>query len=132
MIILLTVVEVLNVFVLFFVISRILKPIDQLKKLMDSIAEGDLTVQANIKSKDEIGQLANNFNKMAINMNEIIQVVKESASNVQSNSESLSAVAEETNASAEQVSLAVSEIAEGASKSADDAGEVTESSLHIK
>ena len=94
----------LNLFSIIFSNNRILKPIEQLKRLMDSMAEGDLTVQANIKSKDEIGQLANNFNKMAVNMNEIIQVVKESASNVQSNSESLSAVAEETNASAEQVS----------------------------
>lgn len=124
-------IEAVMFIVLYFIISRILKPIDQLKKLMDSIADGDLTVQANIKSKDEIGQLATNFNKMATNMNEIIQVVKESASNVQSNSENLSAVAEETNASAEQVSLAVSEIAEGASKSAEDAGEVTESSVHL-
>jgi len=124
-------IEALIFIVLFFLISHILKPIEQLKKLMDSMAGGDLTVQANIKSKDEIGQLATNFNKMAMNMNEIIQVVKESASNVQSNSESLSAVAEETNASAEQVSLAVSEIAEGASKSAEDAVDVTESSVHL-
>ncbi|QUG41619.1 methyl-accepting chemotaxis protein [Psychrobacillus sp. INOP01] len=124
-------IEAVMFIVLYFIISRILKPIEQLKKLMDSIADGDLTVQAKIKSKDEIGQLAINFNKMATNMNEIIQVVKESANNVQSNSESLSAVAEETNASAEQVSLAVSEIATGASKSAEDAGEVTESSVHL-
>lgn len=124
-------IEALIFLILFFLISRILKPIEQLKRLMDSMAEGDLTVQANIKSKDEIGQLANNFNKMAVNMNEIIQVVKESASNVQSNSESLSAVAEETNASAEQVSSAVSEIADGASKSAEDAVDVTESSLQL-
>lgn len=124
-------IEAIIFIVLYFMISAILKPIGQLKKLMDSIAAGDLTVQANIRSKDEIGQLATNFNKMSSSMNEIIQVVKESANNVQSNSENLSAVAEETNASAEQVSLAVSEIAEGASKSAEDAGEVTESSVHL-
>ena len=124
-------VEVLIFVLLYFLISHILKPIDQLKKLMDSMADGDLTVQANIKSKDEIGQLASNFNKMATNMNGIIQVVKDSANNVQSNSESLSAVAEETNASAEQVSIAVSEIAESASKSAEDATGVTESSMNL-
>ena len=117
--------------VLFITISRILKPIDVLKKLMDSVADGNLTVRATIKTKDEIGQLANNFNKMTESMHNIIEVVKHSASNVQANSESLSAVAEETNASAEQVTIAVGEIAEGASKSAEEAEEVTNSSAYL-
>ena len=116
---------------LFFVTKRLIKPIEQLKKLMDQVAEGDLTVHANVKSTDEIGQLANNFNKMTESMQNIIGVVKDSANNVQSNSESLSAVAEETTASAEQVSVAIEEIAEGASKSAEDAEEVTNSSAHL-
>ncbi|MFJ5769781.1 methyl-accepting chemotaxis protein [Psychrobacillus sp. NPDC093180] len=117
--------------VLFITISRIVKPIDELKKLMDSVAAGDLTVHATVKSKDEIGQLADNFNKMTESMHNIIEVVKHSATNVQANSESLSAVAEETNASAEQVAIAVTEIAEGASKSAEDAEEVTNNSAHL-
>lgn len=117
--------------VLYFITSHILKPINELKKLMDSVADGDLTVHAKVATKDEIGQLANNFNKMANSMHDIIQVVKNSASNVQVNSESLSAVAEETNASAEQVAVAIGEIAEGASKSAEDAEEVTNSSANL-
>lgn len=125
------VILVLMFIVLYYTTHHILKPIDQLKKLMDSVAEGDLTVHANVKSSDEIGQLAKNFNKMTESMHEIIQVVKESASNVQVSSESLSAVAEETTASSEQVSVAVGEIAEGASKSAEDAEEVTDSSSHL-
>ena len=116
---------------LFFTTRHILKPIEQLKKLMDQVAEGDLTVQANVKSTDEIGQLANNFNKMTENMQNIIGIVKDSANHVQSNSESLSAVAEETTASAEQVSVAIEEIAEGASKSAQDAEEVTNNSVQL-
>ena len=116
---------------LFFVTKRLVKPIEQLKKLMDQVAEGDLSVHANVKSTDEIGQLANNFNKMTESMQNIIRVVKDSANHVQSNSESLSAVAEETTASAEQVSVAIEEIAEGASKSAEDAEEVTNNSVHL-
>ena len=116
---------------LFFITKRLIKPIEQLKKLMDQVAEGDLTVHANVNTTDEIGQLANNFNKMTNSMHNIIGVVKDSANHVQSNSESLSAVAEETTASAEQVSVAIEEIAEGASKSAEDAEEVTNNSVHL-
>lgn len=116
---------------LFFTTRHILKPIEHLKNLMDQVAEGDLTVQANVGSIDEIGQLANNFNKMTESMHNIIGVVKDSANDVQSNSESLSAVAEETTASAEQVSVAIGEIAEGAAKSAEDAEEVTSNSVHL-
>ena len=112
--------------VVYIVISRTIKPIAKLKSLMDSVSEGDLTVRSDIKTKDEIGDLGNNFNTMIENMNEIISVVNESATNVRVNSESLSAVAEETNASSEEVANAVSEIANGASKSAEDAEVVTE------
>lgn len=112
--------------VLYFVISRTIKPISTLKSLMNSVSNGDLTVRSDIKTKDEIGELGDNFNTMIDNMNTIISVVNGSAENVRANSESLSAVAEETSASSTEVSRAVSEIAQGASKSAEDAETVTE------
>jgi methyl-accepting chemotaxis protein len=111
---------------LYFVISRTIKPIGKLNSLMNSVSKGDLTVQSDIKTNDEIGELGNNFNTMIDNMNAIITVVNGSASNVRASSESLSAVAEETNASSEEVAHAVSEIAHGASRSAEDAEIVTE------
>lgn len=114
--------------VLYFLIGRMLKPIARLRALMDEVAEGDLTVQSDIQTKDEIGQLSNNFNQMISNMHGIISVVNQSAEHVRSNSESLSAVAEETNASSSEVAHAVNEIALGASKSAEDAETVTERS----
>ncbi|WOV85035.1 methyl-accepting chemotaxis protein [Sporosarcina jeotgali] len=111
---------------LYFIIGRMLKPIGRLRKLMDEVSDGDLTVQSDIQSKDEIGQLSENFNGMISNMHSIISVVNSSAENVRTNSESLSAVAEETNASSSEVAHAVNEIAEGASKSAEDAETVSE------
>ncbi|MEK5071430.1 methyl-accepting chemotaxis protein [Sporosarcina sp. FSL K6-1508] len=112
--------------VLYYMISRTIKPIGILKSLMDSVSKGDLTVRSTIKTKDEIGELGDNFNIMIENMNAIIKVVNGSASNVKVSSENLSAVAEETNASGEEVARAVTEIAHGASKSAEDADTVTE------
>ncbi|MBD7985145.1 methyl-accepting chemotaxis protein [Sporosarcina sp. Sa2YVA2] len=116
---------------MYIVIARIIKPIGTISSLMDSVATGDLTVQSDIKTKDEIGLLGDNFNKMIANMKGIIAVVSESAVNVRSNSENLSAVAEETNASSAQVAHAVSEIAEGASQSAEDAENVSERTEHL-
>lgn len=112
--------------VLYFVISRTIQPISTLKSLMSSVSQGDLTVRSDIKTKDEIGELGDNFNTMIDNMNTIISVVNGSVENVRTNSESLSAVAEETSASSNEVSHAVNEIAQGASKSAEDAETVTE------
>ncbi|MBU8881247.1 methyl-accepting chemotaxis protein [Bacillus sp. FJAT-29790] len=111
--------------VLYVIISRTIKPLQELNSLMDSVSNGDLTVHSTIKTKDEIGELGSNFNTMIENMNSIITVVNSSAENVRANSESLSAVAEETNASSAEVANAVSEIADGASKSAEDAELVT-------
>lgn len=112
--------------VLYFLIGKLLKPIARLRSLMDEVSAGDLTVQSDIKTKDEIGQLSDNFNDMISNMHTIISVVNRSADNVRTNSESLSAVAEETNASSSEVAHAVNEIAHGASKSAEDAETVSE------
>lgn len=111
---------------LYFMISRIIKPLGQLNSLMDSVSQGDLTVRSTIKTTDEIGELGNNFNTMIDNMNAIISVVNSSAANVRTSSASLSAIAEETNASSEEVGNAISEIAHGASRSAVDAEIVTE------
>lgn len=39
-------------------------PIKELRSLMKRASENDLTINANIRTRDEIGQLANSFNKM--------------------------------------------------------------------
>ena len=114
--------------ILYFLISRTIKPLSVLNTLMDSVSKGDLTVRSDIQTSDEIGVLGNNFNTMIENMNNIIGVVNNSALNVRASSESLSAVSEETSASSEEVAHAVNEIAHGASRSAEDAEVVIERS----
>ncbi|MGG0655721.1 methyl-accepting chemotaxis protein [Rummeliibacillus pycnus] len=104
--------------VLILVIAKITKPIGVLRKLMDQVANGNLTVRSQYSGKDEVGQLSQDFNKMIENMSSTIRVVKDSSFNVNDNSMKLSALAEETNASSEEVTAAIGEIAEGASNSA--------------
>ncbi|MCM3112784.1 methyl-accepting chemotaxis protein [Lederbergia lenta] len=120
--------EIITFFVLYILISRLIKPLDKLKASMDIVSEGDLTVRSDIKSKDEFGQLANNFNLMMDNMKSLITMVNHSVGNVRESAESLSAASEETNAASEEMAIAVNEIAQGASRSAEDAEQVSENS----
>ncbi len=131
-IILFTVIILIITFaVLYTFITRTLKPISTLGTLMDQVSNGDLTVQIDVKSQDEIGRLSHHFNEMINNMKRIISVVKESSLNVEERSHHLSALAEETNASSVEVSKAVNEIAVGATTSSENADAVTESSSKL-
>lgn len=52
-------------FIMFFVSKGLTRPIDRLIQSVKVIAQGDFTERVAIKAKDEVGELANNFNVMA-------------------------------------------------------------------
>jgi GAF domain-containing protein/HAMP domain-containing protein len=52
--------------------QRITNPIDQLATIAQNISKGDLSLQANIKSEDEIGLLATAFNSMTSQLRDLI------------------------------------------------------------
>lgn len=98
----------------------ITKPIKSLVVEMRKIKDGDLTARCNVKSNDEIGELAENFNIATLELSKLMRNVKEVANEVTSASQSLAATAEEVSASAEEVTSAVEEIANGATEQAAD------------
>ena len=77
----------LTFFILFFVaagcgvlawlISLFLKPLEELSSAAHEVGDGNLNVQANVKSKDEVGQLAITFNQMVINLNSAYTEIEE-------------------------------------------------------
>ncbi|PIC98508.1 methyl-accepting chemotaxis protein [Sporosarcina sp. P29] len=111
--------------ILFIFISRVLKPIFRLQETVQQVADGDLTVRANIHSSDEIGELGKGFDQMLDQMNGLITTVTHSASNVLASSQNLSAVSEETNATSEEIASALAEITRGVVQSAENAETVT-------
>ncbi|KGR77065.1 methyl-accepting chemotaxis protein [Ureibacillus sinduriensis] len=117
---------VVTFIVLFLFITNVLKPINKLGHLMKEVSQGDLSVNIEVKSQDEIGKLNTHFNSMIVNMKNIIKVVQESSNNVEHRSHHLSALAEETSASSVEVSNAVNDIAVGATTSSENADAVTE------
>ena len=117
--------EVLIIVILWFLITKLISPLGIIRSAMDNVAEGDLNAHANVKSKDEFGQLADNFNVMTSKVRDIMIVVNQSVDAVRISAEGLSASAEETNAVSEQMAGAIDDIASGATKSAHDTEDVT-------
>ncbi|KAB2953267.1 HAMP domain-containing protein [Heliorestis acidaminivorans] len=90
--------------VLFMLNIIILNPLKELGDKMIRLGEGDLTVQVDFRSKDEIQALGSAFNLMVINQTELVKKVKQ-------NAQELAAASEEMAASSQQVRYSVSEIA---------------------
>lgn len=63
-IILIIVTLVVSILATFIVTRRITNPIKQLTKAADKLSQGDFSVDVKVKSKDEVGDLANSFSRM--------------------------------------------------------------------
>lgn len=97
-----------------FVTRSITVNINKIKDIMTKASKGDLTEIVQIKSGDEIGVLAKNFNLMIENISQILSNVEKSSQTVVDTATNLSAMTEETTASVAEVSRAIEEISNGA------------------
>ncbi|NRT59844.1 methyl-accepting chemotaxis protein [Clostridium saccharoperbutylacetonicum] len=88
--------------------------IKKLKEVFAKASHGDLSTVIDVKSKDELGQLGQDYNDMIKNIGKLLESAQRTSSTVLDTTSNLSSMAEETTASMSQVSLAVSEISEGA------------------
>ena len=94
--------------------QAISKPTQEMEKLMDKAAQGDLTVQSTYESKDEMGSLAYSFNEMLNQLKTLILSVRESSDQVAASSEQLIASAEETSNASQHIAEASTFLASGA------------------
>ena len=127
------VVIILSIIAWVYVTKNIVNPITTILSKLKAMASsgGDLTKHIDFVSKDEIGELAKNFNLMQDSFREIIRVIIDESKNVEnkvkktnenmdqlslliedvySTTEELSSGMEETAASTEEMSVATSEI----------------------
>ena len=94
----------------------IINPIKKLEKLMKRAGDGDLTVNINIKSNDEIKELGNSFNAMIEHQDEIVKSVRNAAEELNAASEEMAASSEEISATTEEISATINKVAEDAEK----------------
>ncbi|OKP90243.1 hypothetical protein A3842_03765 [Paenibacillus sp. P3E] len=95
--------------------ARILKPLRSVNVQLQEIAEGDadLTRKLSVRSKDEIGELAMNFNKMTDNLAVMIGQVSESASGLAASSIKLTSDSGMTAETTEKIAGIMGEVASG-------------------
>jgi methyl-accepting chemotaxis protein len=84
-----------------------------------AMSKGDLTRKVEIRSGDEVGELATSFNTMMNSMLNVVTEVKSTSQHIFESAQSLSSTAEEMNASTEEISNTVQSIARGAETQAD-------------
>lgn len=99
--------------VTFFVVNSVVRPIKLLRDKMKQVEDGDLTVQMNNRSADEMGDLSNSFNNMIGNIHGMMQHNTAISANVQSASQALAANAEENAATSAEVAATMEEISAG-------------------
>ncbi len=115
------------------IISRkVVRPLRQLIELMKLGSEGDLSIRAQIRSKDEIGFLSTSFNQMVEQLNRLVVETSDLSQKVMTMSSELSEVAGKNSMAIKEVSAATEQIASGASTLAMDAEKGNELSLGIR
>lgn len=111
-----------------FYISRIIsKPLINISSAAEKISAGDLTVEEiSVKNKDEIGELAIAFNRMAQNLRDMIQHVGFNAEQVAASAEQLTASAEQSNYATKQIAETMQGVAVGIDKQVHSVEETSE------
>ena len=104
---------------------RLAKPLQLLTEHVQKVAEGDLTLQMKVTSKDEVGTLTTHFNHMIDQMNEMVSKIKHNVTTVQQSTHNLHYLTNETVAASKEVSGAMEDVTGGASTLANSVEEVS-------
>ncbi|MBE6008115.1 MAG: HAMP domain-containing histidine kinase [Lachnospiraceae bacterium] len=73
---------IVGIIIVLLFTRRIVKPITEMNKAAKAIAGGNFGGRINIKSRDEVGQLAESFNFMAESLDETEQIRREMIANI--------------------------------------------------
>ena len=98
--------------IIFIVLSRTTKPIVTVAETLKDIAqgEGDLTRSVNIKSEDEVGELAKYFNQTLEKIKNLVIIIKQEAARLSGIGSDLSSNMTETAAAVNQITANIQSI----------------------
>lgn len=101
----------LGCIVAYFVASYIVNPIIRIRDLVQQVADGDLTVEIDIQSRDEIGQLGRALDIMTSNLRTLIGAINDATEQLNNSAQQLNANCEESAAGAEETAATMNQIA---------------------
>jgi len=110
---------ILGMLIGFFSARSISRPINELVKVAQKVAAGDLTQQVIIDRKDEVGDLATAFNTMVLALKNLIKKVNVNAEQVAAASEELTANSEQSAQATTQIATSITDVAAGAAEQMD-------------
>lgn len=119
-IIIIIILSIVSSIVALLISNNITKKVILLRNAFGKTASGDLTVNVDMQSNDEFGELGNSFNMMINKVRELISSVKASSDTVYKSSDSINLMSIETNSAINEVALTIDQVAQGASKQSQD------------
>lgn len=119
------------IFIILALIKRLaMDPIRGIRGHLDKIAQGNLTVSAEVKTQDDIGKTIETLNRMAAKLRQVVGNVRHASESVASGSEQLSSSAEQMSqgateqaSAAEEASASVQQMTANIKQNADNARE---------
>lgn len=107
------------VLAIFIFLGKQSRDIRNIREAVEQVSRGNMNVQVQISSKDEVGIMATSVNAMIQNMRTIITDVRDIGSVISSTSESMLLSMGETGIVSEQITQTICELAKGASDQAE-------------
>ncbi len=116
---------IIGVVIAFFVAVSFSKAIKSVQSATKKLAEGDFSNRIKVTSKDEIGELQENFNQMTDSVSGLIKDVEDKFANVFKVAGDILEVTDTTKETTKQVSNAIQSVAAGATEQAQSTVEAT-------
>ncbi|MBO8138289.1 MAG: methyl-accepting chemotaxis protein [Desulfotomaculum sp.] len=104
-----------------FTTKYISTPLNEMAKLADKYADGNFEDTIKVKSRDEIGRLADSLNSMAKNLKQLIGQIVEASNSLASHSQQMAASSEEVSAATEEVASTTNKVSSISEQTAENA-----------
>lgn len=105
---------ILGIAIGFFTARSIASPVKQMVQAAEKLALGDLTINIQAQTKDEVGQLAASFATAVANLRNLVRQVSANAEQAAASSEELTASADQSAQAANQIAASITDVARGA------------------